>query len=74
MIKSVEEALDILGDFYDAFYSGDTTNPWKNISEETIKNRDDAIKFLYDMEKELNEYKHYDSINGQLEAFNKLNK
>ena len=61
MIKSVEEALQEI-------FTDD------KIVDTTSEKVQEAVDFLYNMEKELNEYKHYESINGQLDSFNKLNK
>lgn len=61
MIKSVEEALqEIFAD------DGKVDTTSEKVQE--------AVDFLYNMEKELNELKHYESVIGQLEAFNMLNR
>ena len=61
MINSVEEALQKI------FVDDGTV---QTTSEEV----QEAVDFLYNMEKELNELKHYESINGQLDTFRQLNK
>lgn len=60
MIKSVEEALQ------EIFTDGKIVD----VVSEKVQ---EAVDFLYNMEKELNELKHYESVNGQLETFRQLN-
>ena len=60
MINSVEEALqEIFAD-----------DGKVDVISEKVQ---EAVDFLYNMEKELNELKHYESVNGQLDAFRQLN-